>query len=358
VRWDHPKNTLGQQSSVGSQSLCKWHTVKPARQVLGEHIVLLMAPDGMQHSVPPQSSGPSQVTMKSPAQAAGAVHSWKGAVSLTQQTCSRLQIPQPHKMPSNGTVPPSPPVSPPPAPPASPALPARPAFPATPAVAPDGLPPLPASPADPPATSPPLPPVTTPPAAPVPAPLVPPLGSPLEPPSGAAPVPPLRAPPAPPDWLPAEPPVSVAQSGSSAHAVWQTPSASHDTPTEPLLVSPPQATQAYAANVARTRTTGPLVTSSPALASLPREGPRVSLRRRRNGRERQRPSLVVPSRSACIRCRCPGKRELARWLGMVRSRRPRTRCTVATATNLWPRRGPTRPGRPAALPGKGTSRGS
>jgi hypothetical protein len=57
----------------------------------------------MQHwwPAPPQSSGPSQVTWKSPAQSAGAVHDWVvGDAWDTQHTSPELQTLRRHKTPA------------------------------------------------------------------------------------------------------------------------------------------------------------------------------------------------------------------------------------------------------------------
>jgi len=71
---DQPKNRLGQQLSPWSQSSSVWQAV--IMHSFGAHQVLLTAPDGRQHSsFGPQSSGPSQVTTKSPEHAFWLVHS-------------------------------------------------------------------------------------------------------------------------------------------------------------------------------------------------------------------------------------------------------------------------------------------
>jgi len=73
----HPNSTPGQQLSSASQSVSVWQMADEERHPSDMQYVALYAPDGRQHSASsaPQSSGPSQMTARSPSQESESTHS-------------------------------------------------------------------------------------------------------------------------------------------------------------------------------------------------------------------------------------------------------------------------------------------
>ena len=92
---------VAQQSWPTWQSLIVWHMAFPVAQPK-EQAVCTPEPEGRQHEAPePQSSGPSQTTWSSPAQAAEAMHPVAtSAVMLPQQISPAPHTPLPHKTPA------------------------------------------------------------------------------------------------------------------------------------------------------------------------------------------------------------------------------------------------------------------